>query len=220
VNYLALLGWSFDDETTFFSRNELVERFDLSRVSSNPAAFDAQKLEWMNAHYIQRLDDDELAARSMHLFTASGLLPEPDELRRAMPLVKERARTLVEIVDLLRFLFTDDVVPDGKARALLEKAGPAHLLAAAEAIEAVEEWTAPRVEAALAGLEERSGLSRTRAWQPVRAAVTGRTVSPPLDGSIVLLGRDRAVARLRAAAASVASSPAVTSPIDPGLPVD
>jgi glutamyl-tRNA synthetase len=220
VNYLALLGWSFDDETTFFSRSELVGRFDLSRVSSNPAAFDTQKLEWMNAHYIQELDDDELAARSMHFFTEAGLLPEPDELRRAMPLVKERVRTLIEVVDLLRFLFTDDVAPDDKARAVMEKAGPAHLLAAAEAVDAVDEWTAPGVEAALAGLEERGGLSRTRAWQPIRAAVTGRTVSPPLDGSIVLLGKLRTVARLRTAAATIDGPPAVTSPLDPSLPVD
>ncbi len=77
MNYLALLGWSKDENTTFLSREELVESFDLARVSSNPAAFDTQKLEWMNNHYIQSLDDDDLAARCVHFLTEEGLLPEP-----------------------------------------------------------------------------------------------------------------------------------------------
>jgi glutamyl-tRNA synthetase len=200
VNYLALLGWSYDDETTFFTRDELVERFDLSRVSHNPAAFDPQKLEWMNGHYVQSLDDDELAARVMHFFAEDGLLPEPGVLRGAMPYVRERMKTLRDAVMLLRFLFTDDVEPTGEARKLLEAAGPGHLLAAAEALEGVREWTLENVTEALTALQESSGLSRTKAWQPIRAAVTGSDVSPPLDASIYLLGREQSVGRLRAAA--------------------
>ena len=77
VNYLALLGWSAPDEREFMSRDELVAAFDLARVSSNPAAFDTEKLTWMNNHYIQRLDDDDLAARCLHFLTEAGLMPDP-----------------------------------------------------------------------------------------------------------------------------------------------
>ena len=206
VNYLALLGWSYDDETTFLSREQLVERFDLSRVSRNPAAFDEEKLEWMNGHYIRELDDDDLAARTMHFFTEEGLTPDPALLRSAMPFVKERMNTLTQAVDLLRFLFTDDLEPSDKARALMERAGADHLQSAADVLGSVGDWTLPEVESALNRLQEGSGMGRTKAWQPIRAAVTGSTVSPPLDASIYLLGRERSVARLRA------SSDALSSP--------
>ena len=112
VNYLALLGWAKDDHTTILSRDELVEAFDLSHVSHNPAAFDTQKLEWMNNHYVQQLDDDDLAARCVQFLTAEGLSVDPELLRRAMPIVRERMKTLTEAPVLLRFLFTDDVAPE------------------------------------------------------------------------------------------------------------
>lgn len=200
VNYLALLGWSFDDQTTFFSLKELVERFDLARVSGNPAAFDEQKLEWMNNHYIQQLDHDDLAARCLHFLAEAGLLPEPQMLRSAMPLVNERMKTLAESVELLRFLFTDDLEPNEKARRLIQKAGPEYLRAAADALEGVEPWSALAIQAALDGVAEAHGLNRTKGWQPVRAAATASNVSPPLPESLELLGRERTLARLRAAA--------------------
>ena len=200
VNYLALLGWAWDDETTFHTREELIERFDVSRVSRNPAAFDVQKLEWMNNHYIQGLDHEDLAARCIHFLTEAGLLVDPQLLRRAMPLVNERMKTLRESVELLRFLFTDDIEPNEKASALIAKAPEDYLAAAAGALEAVQPWTAEAIVGALDALAEGAGLNRTKGWQPVRAAVTGSNVSPPLPESIELLGRDRSVARLRAAA--------------------
>lgn len=197
MNYLALLGWSKDETTTFLSRDELVSEFDLSRVSSNPAAFDTQKLEWMNNHYMQSLDDDELAARSMHFLTQAGLLPEPAVLRASMPLVKERMKTLTEAPDLLRFLFTDDVTPNEKATGIIQKAGPGYLEQAADVLEGVEPWTSAAISQALDSLVEAAGLNRTKGWQPIRAAVTGSNISPPLPESLELLGRDRTVARLR-----------------------
>ena len=198
VNYLALLGWSKDDHTTFFTRDELIEAFDLARVAHNPAVFDTEKLTWMNTHYIQQLDDDELAARCVHVLAAAGLSPEPDLLRRAMPLVKERMRTLTEAADLLRFLFTDDVEPNEKAASILAKAPDGYLARAADAPGGVEPWSAEAIGAALDELAADAGLNRTKGWQPVRAAVTGSNVSPPLPESLELLGRDRTVARLRA----------------------
>jgi len=197
MNYLALLGWSKDAETTFLSRDDLVAAFDIERVSSNPARFDAQKLEWMNNHYIQGLGDDDLAARCLHFLSVAGLSPEPAMLRRAMPLVKERMKTLAESVELLRFLFTDDVVPNEKAADLLAKAPDGYLSVAADALARVEPWSAEAIAVALDEVAAPAGLNRTKGWQPVRAAATGSNVSPPLPESLELLGRERTLERLR-----------------------
>ena len=197
VNYLALLGWSPGDDRELLTRDELIALFDLSRVSSNPAAFDTEKLTWINNHLIQRMDDDELAARCVHFLTEAGVGVEPDLLRRAMPLVKERMKTLAEVVELLTFLFSDDVEPNEKAHGLIDKAPPGYLKAAAEALDALEGWNAEGIGTTLDGLAKGVGLNRTKGWQPVRAAVTGSNVSPPLPESLELLGRERTVARLR-----------------------
>jgi glutamyl-tRNA synthetase len=202
MNYLALLGWSKDEKTTFLSREELIASFDLSRVSSNPAAFDPQKLEWMNNHYIQSLDDDDLAARCMHFLAEDGLLPDPQVLRRSMPLVRERMKRLTDVTELLRFLFTDDVKPNEKAAELIAQAGPDYLRKAAAVLERVEPWTSERIQEALDQVAQEAGLNRTKGWQPIRAAVTGSNVSPPLPESLELLGREATVARVRAAAAA------------------
>jgi glutamyl-tRNA synthetase len=199
MNELALLGWSKDAETTFVSREDLIASFELEHVSRNPARFDLQKLEFLNNHAIQGLDDDDLAARCLHFLSVAGLSPDPVVLRRAMPLVKERMRYLTEAVDLLRFLFSDDVAPNEGARKILEKAPPGYLKEAAETLDDLGTWTAEAIEGALDGLAERAGLSRTKAFQPVRAAVTGSNVSPPLPGSLELLGKERTVARVGAA---------------------
>lgn len=200
MNYLALLGWSKDESTTFLSRGELVEAFDLSRVSSNPAAFDTKKLEWMNNHYIQSLDEDELAARCLHFLTEAGLLPDPAKLRAAMPIVRERMKTLTDSAALLRFLFTDDVVPDDRARETIAKAPPGYLAKVADALDVLEPWEHTAIMAALDALGTAAGLNRSKAFEPVRSAVTGSRVSPPLPESLELLGREATVARLRAAA--------------------
>jgi glutamyl-tRNA synthetase len=200
VNYLALLGWAKDDHTTFLSRGELVEAFDLTHVSHNPAVFDTQKLEWMNNHYIQQLDDDDLAARCIPFLTAEGLSVDPELLRRSMPIVRERMKTLAEAPVLLRFLFTDDIALNDKASDLIAKAPEGYLKEAAAALDALERWDTEQILGALDDLAATAGLSRTKGWQPVRAAVTGSNVSPPLPESLALLGKERTQARLRAAA--------------------
>ena len=201
MNYLALLGWSKDAETTFLSKQDLVESFDVARVSRNPARFDTEKLEWMNNHSIQSLDDDDLAARCLHFLSVAGLSPDLDLLRRAMPLVKERMKTLAESVELLRFLFTDDVAPNEKATDVIAKAPAGYLSAVADALGSLEPWDGDAIKDGLdACASAAAGLNRTKGFQPVRAAVTGSTVSPPLPESLELLGRERTVERLRAAA--------------------
>jgi glutamyl-tRNA synthetase len=200
VNYLALLGWSPGDDREIVTREELIRSFDLERVSSNPAAFDLEKLTWMNTHYVQQLDDDELAARSVHFFTQAGLGVEPAVLRAAMPVVRERVHTLRDVVDLLRFLFSDDVVPNEQAAKLIAKAPVDYLKGAADELAALPGWDHGSIAETLDRMAEGAGLGRTKGWQPVRAAATGSNVSPPLPESLELLGRDRTVARLRAAA--------------------
>jgi len=201
VNYLALLGWSALADREFLSRDELVAAFELDRVSSHPAAFDTEKLTWINNHYLQRLDDDDLAARCLHFLTEAGLMPDPATLRAAMPLVKERMKTLTESVDLLRFLFTDDIVLNERADGLLAKAPEGYVGLAADILDRLTVWDAETIGAALDELASGAGLNRTKGWQPVRAAVTGSNISPPLPESLALLGKEPTVARLRAVAA-------------------
>ena len=197
-NYLALLGWS-PGEDEILPRDELVHRFELGAVQHHPAAFDPQKLEWMNGHYIRELPDDELARRVAGVLREAGLDGDDRTVRAAVPLVKERMKRLTEAVDLLRFLFVD-VGPDQKAANVIAKAGAEHLREAASRLEAVEEWSVPEIERVLTDLQENSNLSRREAWQPIRAAVTGSTVSPPLFESIELLGREQTLERLRRSA--------------------
>jgi glutamyl-tRNA synthetase len=116
-----------------------------------------------------------------------------------MPLVKERMKTLSDSVDLLRFLFTDDITPDEKAAEVVSKAPDGYLRSVAEALAELRPWDAESIKAELDELAAGAGLNRTKGFQPVRAAVTGSTVSPPLPESLELLGRERAVERLRAA---------------------
>jgi glutamyl-tRNA synthetase len=196
LNYLALLGWSPGEEE-ILPREELVGRFELGAVQHHPAAFDPQKLEWMNGHYIRMRSDEQLGEELAGRLGVSGEMRA--QVIRAASLVKERMKTLAEAEDLLRFL-DEDVEPNEKARKEIEKAGPEHLEEAASRLEAVEEWTTPELTKALEQFAADRGQSKSKAWQPIRAAVTGSTVSPPLPESLALLGRDRTLERLRRSA--------------------
>ena len=198
VNYLALLGWSYDDHTTFFSVDDLVKDFDLNRVSRNPAAFDPEKLEWMNGHYIREADPERFAAELGETLARREMKADAEAVRQAASLVQERSRTLEEAAELLRFLF-QDVEPDEQAAKALQGQGE-YLAAVADRLAGLKEWKAEEIEEALRAIREERELSSRKAFQPIRAAVTGRTVTPPLFESMALLGKDRTLGRLRAAA--------------------
>ena len=200
VNYLALLGWSFDETSTFFTKEQLVERFDLGRVSRNSAAFDAQKLEWMNGHYIRESDDARIAELLSEALFAQGIPADFDTVAAAVPLVKERMRTIVEGASMIRFLFLDDLAPDEAARAMLGPDRSDYLREAASALEKIEDWKADPIHEVLQTLREERRLSSKQAFQPIRAAVTGTLVSPPLFESMALLGRERSLERIRRSA--------------------
>jgi glutamyl-tRNA synthetase len=194
VNYLALLGWSYDDRTTIMSRQELVERFTLERVAKSPAIFDYAKLEWLNGMYLRALSPDEYADVLVAYLREQGYDWDEELVRRAAPLVQEKIATLGEFPAFAGFLFSR-VEPDP---ALVDGAGPV-LTAAREALVEVEPFTAPGIEAALRALAERLALKPRDAFQPIRVAVTGSKVSPGLFESLELIGKDETLARLEAA---------------------
>jgi glutamyl-tRNA synthetase len=195
VNYLALLGWSYDDSTTIMSRQELVERFAIERVGRSPATFDYGKLDWMNGVYLRALPPDEFADTLVAFLRQRGFDWDEALVRRAAPLVQEKIARLGAFPAFAGFLF-EEVAPDP---AQLDGAA-AVLAPAREALQAVEPFTAEAIEAALRALAERLELSPRKAFQPIRVAVTGSTVSPGLFESLELLGKERSLARLDAAA--------------------
>lgn len=201
VNYLALLGWSYDDKTNIFSIGELIERFSLERVGKNPAAFDVAKLEWLNGHYIRESDPNAIAEALVPFCVREGLPADTPEglaiLKEVTPLLTERMKRLTEAPGMVRFLF-GPVSPDDKAVKVLEEQ-ESYLAEVATRLDALEKWTAAAIEDALRNLAEERQLKPKKAFQPVRAAVTGTLVSPPLFESMEILGRDRTIERVRGA---------------------
>jgi len=190
MNFLALLGWSYDDKTTIMSKEELVERFSFDRVQASPAVFDYQKLDWMNGQYIRGLSLDEFTDRLVTYLREQGYQWDEELVKATAPLVQEKISTLAAYPEFAGFFF-HDVEPDP---ALLD--GDV-LGRAAEALEQVEPFAADRIEQALRGLAEELGLSPRKAFQPIRVAVTGSKVSPGLFESLELLGKERSLARIR-----------------------
>jgi glutamyl-tRNA synthetase len=192
VNFLALLGWSYDDKTTIMSREELVERFSLDRVGSSPAVFDYAKLDWLNGVYLRALPPDEYANTLLAYLREQGYDWDEELVRKAAPLVQEKIARLGEFPEFAAFLFVD-VAADP---ALLDGSAPV-LEEAERALAAVDPFTAEPIEASLRSLAERLELKPREAFQPIRVAVTGSKISPGLFESLELLGRERTLERLR-----------------------
>jgi glutamyl-tRNA synthetase len=200
VNYLALLGWSYDDRTNIFSLDELVERFSLERVGRNPAAFDENKLEWLNLHYIKQTPPRDLARELVPFCAAAGIDADLAVLEAVAPLLVERLRRLDEAPAMVRFLF-QEVAPDDRARKALEGQQD-YLEAVMHSLQGLSEWTAPAIEESLRKLATERALKPKQAFQPIRAAVTGTLVSPPLFESMEILGRSRTLQRIEHLTAS------------------
>jgi glutamyl-tRNA synthetase len=193
-NYLALLGWGYDEETTFFTTEELKQHFSLEHVSKSPAVFDEDKLRWMNGRYVRELPLDDLTARLEALTGHSGL-------RDAVAVTQEKISTLDEFWPLARSFFeepADD--PAAREKFLAPEAGADALAAARSALADVPEpWSTESVEPALRGAVERTGMKAKQVFQPLRVALTGSTISPGIFETVALVGRDRALARIDAA---------------------
>jgi glutamyl-tRNA synthetase len=191
MNFLALLGWSYDDKTTVMHRHELVERFSLERVVPSPATFDYQKLDWLNGVYLRELPPEEYALVLCRYLREQGYDWPEDRVRATAPLVQEKLEKLSQYPARARFFF-ESVNPDG--------ADPAICRAAHDVLEQVEPWEASRIEDALRAFAEEIGQKPRQAFAPVRLAVTGSNVSPGLFESLELLGKDESLSRLAAAA--------------------
>ena len=190
VNFLALIGWAPDGETTIMTRDEIIERFTLEAVSASPGTFDYAKLDWMNGVYLRALAPDSYADEVVAYLRERGFDWPEDRVRAMAPLVQEKVGRLGEIPDFTRFLF-EDVAPDP---GLLDR----RILAGAEqALAAVDDWTAPELEAALKRLCDDLGEKPRTVFVPIRVAVTGSRVSPGLYESLELVGRETSLARLR-----------------------
>ncbi len=194
MNFLALLGWSYDDKTTIMSRDELVERFTLERVVSSPAAFDYQKLDWMNGVYLRALPPDAYADELVRYLRERRYDYDEEKVRQIAPLVQEKMTRFNEFHAYAGFFFHQEALADPS---LID---PNVIEPAIEVLETVEPFSAPEIESTLRALAQRLDLSPRKAFQPIRVAVTGSKISPGLFESLELLGKEETLRRLSAAA--------------------
>jgi glutamyl-tRNA synthetase len=188
-NYTALLGWGYDESTTFFTTEELIEHFSLERVSKSPAVFDEQKLRWMNGRYLRELSIDDLQARLERRHGRA--IP-----RDAVAIAQEKMQTLADFWPLAGFL-VEPQETDEKAWAKVMGDGAGERLARArEAIAAAEPFDAEALEGQLKPLVEELGVKARDLYQPIRVAITGSTISPGIFESVAVLGRDETLARI------------------------
>ncbi len=188
-NYLALLGWGFDDETTFFTTDELIERFTLERVSKSPAVFDEKKLRWMNGRYLREMALEDITRVLEERTGRRGLKP-------AVAISQEKMQTLADFEPLAGWLY-EERPTDEKAWAKVMKDGAAENLARARgALAGVEPFDEQGVEQALNAVVEELGVKPGKLYQPIRVAITGTTVSPGIFESVALLGRDASLERI------------------------
>jgi glutamyl-tRNA synthetase len=209
LNYVALLGWAIAADRDVFGLEEMVEKFDIRDVNPNPARFDLKKADAINAAHMRLLSIDEMTRRVLPFLKAAGVVGDPVHdsdaqlLELAMPLVAERINKLTEAADMLGFLFVDEesfTRDPADVEKLLGEDGRQVVQAAHDALDGIHPWSTAAIQDALqAALVDGLGLKPRNAFGPVRVAVTGRRVSPPLFESMELLGRDRSMARLQSA---------------------
>jgi glutamyl-tRNA synthetase len=205
-NYLALLGWGTEDDTTILSTDELIERFSIDRVGRSSAIFDERKLRWLNGRFMRELSLDEYEQRlAAHLRLRDGaeaqafLAAEPERRRAACAIVQDKAQTLDEVWPLIRFLFAGPADDEAAWEKLMTPEARPALAEALEALRAAEGWDPASIEAALSPVVERSERGAKAVYQPLRVAITGTTVSPGIFDSLAALGREESLLRIEAA---------------------
>jgi glutamyl-tRNA synthetase len=210
INYLARLGWSYDDKTEIFSREELIQYFDLSGVNSSPARFSYERLEWMNGYYIRQLGEDDLAERLAPFLIDAGFDVTAVDLRPIVPLIQERLKTLSEVVDRAGFFFQQELACDpalliGKK---MTAEGSWEALQQARAIlVALPDFSPETMEPPLRALADELGIKAGQLFGIIRVAVTGTNVSPPLFETLSVLGRTPSLARIDQAIEALAALP-------------
>ena len=205
VNFLALLGWALDGKTELFTLGELERLFTLERVNPNPAVFDTQKLEWINAQHLKRLDEADRVGRVMAFLSTRGHRVAdrgPEWCAAFVRTLGERLRTLADAEDVGAFALREELRMESAAwdELLARPAAADRLESLAERLQGVAEWTLEAIESATRALATESGVKAGEVIAPARVALTGRTAAPGIFEVIWLLGRERAVSRLRASA--------------------
>ncbi len=201
-NWVALMGWSYDDHTEFFTMPDLIQKFSMARLNPSPAAVNYSKLDHFNGLHIRHLALDDLSARLLPFFEAAGLSPDPQRLRQIAPLIQERIRTLDEAVAIAGFFFRQDVEPaaDELVGKDMDTSRSAQALAAAHrALKDLEPFSHENIEARLRQLTQELELSPRQLFGILRVAVTGQRVSPPLFETMALLGKQVVLERLQQA---------------------
>ncbi len=207
VNFLALLGWSLDDKTELLSRQELIQNFSLERIGKTGAIFNREKLDWMNGVYIRRMTPDEFfeAAQPylmLDIDAGKALIADEKYVKAALSLVQERARTLVEVAELTRFFFVDEL--DYQSELLVGKnmdgqSTTQALEASQQKLTPLSAFDADSLEGVLRPLAAELGLKTGQLFGTLRVAVTGRTAAPPLFQTMAVLGKERCLRRIEAA---------------------
>jgi glutamyl-tRNA synthetase len=201
VNYLALIGWSFDDRTTVMTREQLVERFTLERVNPSPGVFDPAKLEWLNGEHLRLLTPGRFTAELQRYLEREGspLAQHPERVAEVAPIVQEKLRELSQFEGFAGFLFGPVEYDEEAVRRVVDDPdAPRALESALTALRDVTDWKASSIEEALRAACDETGLKPRVLFGPVRVAVSGRTVAPGLFESLELLGRDESLARIAA----------------------
>jgi glutamyl-tRNA synthetase len=203
LNYLVRLGWSHGDQEVF-SREEMIAAFDIRNVNKAASAFNGEKLLWLNQQHMMRAAPAVLAAALSGQLARIGIMSDDQALLEGVALAqRERAKTLKEMAAQSRYFFEEPGEPDPKAAKHLGPEAQPLLAEAAAGLEALPEWRAEAIHGLLAGIAERAGLGLGKVAQPLRVALTGGTVSPPIDQTVALLGRETVLRRLARARAAV-----------------
>lgn len=204
-NYLALLGWSPGDDVENITMDDLVKLFTVERVNSSPARFDMKKLEAINGDKIRALTIDDFLSRALPFLLKDGVIQGTEQeiavVKSALPIIQERIARMNEVTAMLKFLFVEEVIFDDESQAKVKEEPSQHVISQAlVALEDLSDWNHEAIEASLrAILIDKLGLKPRLAFGPVRIAVTGSHISPPLFESMELLGKARSLARLKAA---------------------
>jgi glutamyl-tRNA synthetase len=207
VNFLTNVGWSFGDDREVFTVDETIERFDLSRVNPAGSAFPIEKLDWLNGVYIREMDTDRLAALLKPVLETAGYTVDLELVRKVIPLIRVRIKTLNDAIPMAGFFFADTFTPPPPEELIQQGMDATQTRAALEAalatLEALPDFNAATQEEAMRSLAERLGLKPGQLFGALRMATTGQRVSPPLFESMEVLGRETSLERIRLAIASL-----------------
>jgi len=208
VNWIALMGWSFDDRTEFFLMDDLIEKFSLEKLNPSPAAINFSKLDHFNKLHIKNLPDEELARRIQPFFNKEGLEAPLDKLSQIVPVIKERLITLDESITWCRFLFTDDISVDGETLTLFDKTLEESASIADDVcslLGGLPDWNVELIETSMRDYMETASLSPKQLFSFIRNAISGQKVTPPLFDCMVVMGKEKTMQRLEKATKALAS---------------